>query len=68
MSAVLKPKTQDKTRTLSIRLPADLLTEIDAIRAEADQRGLLFDVTEIAAKSLSAALKQARQELNRPPT
>lgn len=59
---VLKPKNADKTRTFSVRLPADLVAEIDALRIEASDAGFIFDAA-IAGKALAAAAKSARAEL-----
>jgi hypothetical protein len=61
--AILKEKTQVKTRTLSVRVDADLLTQIDAVRAEAEAVGLIFDVADVCARALAAAAKAARAEL-----
>lgn len=61
--AILKQKTQVKTRTLSVRVDADLLTQIDAVRAEAEAVGLIFDVADVCARALAAAAKAARAEL-----
>lgn len=61
--AILKPRNQVKTRTLSVRVDADLLTQIDAVRAEAEAVGLIFDVADVCARALAAAVKAARAEL-----
>jgi len=61
--AILKPRTQVKTRTLSMRVDADLLAQIDAIRADAEAAGLEFDTAEVCARALAAAIKSARAEL-----
>lgn len=61
--AILKPKEQTKTRTISFRLPADLLSEIDALKAQAGAVGLAFDVSDVVHKALTSAARQARQEL-----
>lgn len=61
--AILKPKDQTKTRTISFRLPGDLLSEIDAIKAQAGAIGLAFDVSDVVHKALTSAVRQARQEL-----
>ena len=65
--AILKPRTQVKTRTLSMRVDADLLTQIDAIRAEAEAAGFEFDTAEVCARALAAAVKSARAELAAAP-
>lgn len=61
--SILKPKAQDKTRPLSIRVPGDLHAQIDALRAEAEAAGLVFDIADVCTKALTAAVKQARAEL-----
>ena len=61
--AILKPRNQVKTRTLSVRVDADLLTQIDAIRADAEAAGFEFDTAEVCGRALAAAVKSARTEL-----
>ena len=60
---ILKPKNADKTRIFSLRLPVDLVAEIDALRNEASDAGYVFDAADIAGKALAAAAKSARAEL-----
>lgn len=62
--AILKPKATEKSRILSVRIPADLIGEIDAIKAGADSAGLMFDVADVVHKALAAAVKSARAELS----
>ena len=62
--SILKPKSHDKTRTLSVRLPAPLVAEIEALRADADAAGQVFDMTEIVGRALAGAVRQARSELS----
>ena len=62
--AILKPKSADKTRTFSVRVPVDLIAEIDAIKAEADNAGFVFDAADVVNKALSAAVRSARVELS----
>lgn len=66
--AILKPRNQVKTRTLSVRVDADLLTQIDAIRADAEAAGYEFDTAEVCARALAAAVKSARAELQAVPS
>ncbi|OIQ93538.1 hypothetical protein GALL_244980 [mine drainage metagenome] len=61
--AILKPRNQVKTRILSVRVDADLLAQIDAIRAEAEACGFEFDTADVCARALAAAVKSARAEL-----
>ena len=62
--AILKPKATDKTRTLSVRIPVELFAQIDALRNDAEQAGLVFDAADIVSKSLAVAVKTARVELS----
>jgi|GEM_PF-2265412 len=62
--SVLKPKAADKTRTLSVRLSADLLAQVEALRADAEAAGLVFDVADLVSKSLASAVKAGRLELS----
>lgn len=61
--AVLKQKTASKTTTFRVGIPAALAEEIDAVKKEAAEKGLVFDVAEIVTKALSSACKSARDEL-----
>lgn len=61
--ALLKAKTKENTRTLSVRLPADLVGEIDRLKAEAADAGLVFDVPDVVARALTGAIRQGRIEL-----
>lgn len=60
---LLKPKTQAKSVMLRVRIPGDLLSQIDAVREQAAARGLVFDVSAVCAAALLAAVKQAGREL-----
>ncbi|CAZ88723.1 hypothetical protein [Thiomonas arsenitoxydans] len=61
--AILKAKNQVKTRTLSVRVDADLLAQIDALRIDAGAAGFEFDTAEVCARALATAVKSARAEL-----
>lgn len=61
--AILKQKTSTQTRTLSVRVDADLFTQIGAIRDEASAAGFEFDTAEVCTRALAAAVKAARVEL-----
>ena len=61
--AILKPRTQVKTRTLSMRVDADLLAQIDALRIDAEACGFIFDASDVCSRALAAAVKTARAEL-----
>lgn len=61
--AILKPKSVNKTRTFSVRLPASIVDEIETVKTLADERGLIFDVSEIVGKTLADAIRNAKKEL-----
>jgi hypothetical protein len=61
--SILKPKVVYKTMPFSVRLPVELITEIDRIKADAEAAGLMFDAQEIVHKALVAATKSAAAEL-----
>lgn len=61
--SILEPKNE-RTRTLSLRIPFDLHAQVEALRADAEAAGLLFDVADVVSKSLSAAVKTGRAELS----
>lgn len=63
--AILKKKIQTITKTLTIRLPSELINDIDKIRTDAAAMELDFDVTAIVIDSLTKAVKSARTELER---
>ena len=63
---VLKPKVQSASRTVSFRIGGELAREIDAVKALADERGLLFDTVDVVERALAAAVKAAREELAQP--
>lgn len=60
---LLKPKTQAKSVTLRVRIPGELLSQIDAVREQAAARGLVLDVSDVCSAALLAAVKQADREL-----
>lgn len=61
--AILKQKTSTQTRTLSVRIDADLFTQIGAIRDEASAAGFEFDAADVCSRALASAVKAARSEL-----
>ncbi len=61
---VLKPKATAKTKTFSVRLPTDLYTQIEQVKADAEAAGLVFDAVEVCEKALAVAVRTARQELD----
>lgn len=61
--ALLKPKAANKTKTISIRVPMEVATELDNVKCEADQHGLALNVAEIVERALMQAIRSARVEL-----
>ena len=61
---ILKSKTACKTKSFSVRLPVQMLDDLDALKQEADSRGLLFDAQEIIVRALTSAIRSARVELS----
>lgn len=58
----LKPiKTQ--TKTISFRLPAELVADLEAVKADAKVKGLCLDLTDQIEKLVSSSIRQARAEL-----
>ncbi|MHB1668997.1 MAG: hypothetical protein ACYCSR_12230 [Thiomonas sp.] len=61
--SILKPKAPTKTAAMSLRLPAELHHQLQALQADADAAGLVFDASDVCVKALLAAVKSARSEL-----
>lgn len=66
--ALLKPKANSKSKTISVRIPNELSADLDQIKRMADERGLTFDVADVVERALTQAARSARAELNTPPT
>lgn len=64
MSLLVK-KTDGKTRTVSVRVPAQLAAELDTLRADAEARGYTLDIAAVVTAALQRAIKDARAELSR---
>lgn len=61
--AILK-SIKSNTKTVSFRLPTVVADELEAVKAEAKQRGLALDLTEQAERMIASACRQARAELD----
>ena len=61
--AILKPKSNG-TKTVSFRLPADVIADLDAVKREALERGLTLDLSTTIERLVVSAIKQARAELD----
>ena len=61
--AILKPKSANKTKTISVRVPMELAKELDDIKHHADVHGLAFDMADVIERALAQAVRSARSEL-----
>ena len=61
--SILKPKAPTKTAAMSLRLPAELHQQLQALQADADRAGFIFDASDVCVKALTAAVRTARSEL-----
>ncbi|SCC95099.1 conserved hypothetical protein [Thiomonas sp. X19] len=61
--SILKPKAPTKTAAMSLRLPTELHQQLQALQADADRAGFVFDASDVCVKALAAAVKSARAEL-----
>ena len=62
--AILKPKTEHAARkALRVHLDAALFSELEQVRADAQARGLVFDVADVCTRALTQAVHTARREL-----
>ena len=66
--ALLKSKSANKTKTISVRVPIVLAEELDVIKRHADKHGLAFDVADVVERALTQATRAARSELAALPT
>lgn len=62
MSLIVK-KEDTKSRPFSVRIPAQLASDLDALRTEADRRGYTLDASAVVVAALQKAVKEARSEL-----
>lgn len=60
---LLKSKTQAKSVMLRVRIPGDLLSQIEDVRRRAAEHGLVLDVNDVCSAALVVAVKQADREL-----
>jgi hypothetical protein len=64
--ALLKPQSV-KNKTVSFRLPSQVVADLEAVKEEAAQRGFSIDITEQIERAIVALIKQARAELSAAP-
>lgn len=60
---MLKPKTQARNEMIRVRIPGELLAQVEDVRRRAAERGLVLDVNDVCSAALLAAVKQADREL-----
>lgn len=60
--ALLK-SIKNHTKTISFRLPAELVNDLDILRSDAKAQGLALDLTEQVERLVASSIKQARAEL-----
>jgi len=59
---ILKSLKND-TKTVSFRLPSELVNDLDAVKSDAKARGLQLDLTDQIEKLIATSIRQARAEL-----
>ncbi len=64
--ALLKPKLTN-TKTLSYRLPGELVDAVETVRGQADAAGFVIDVGAAVERALTQLVREARAELNSLP-
>lgn len=62
--AILKQKNKIGQRSISVRIPADVHSELEALRTDADAAGFCFSVSDVVTEALTKAVRQARGELS----
>jgi hypothetical protein len=60
--AILKSIKRD-TKTLSFRMPSELVVELEQAKTEAKNAGFTLDLTEQVERLVQSSIKQARLEL-----
>ena len=60
--AILKSIKRD-TKTLSFRMPSELVVELEEAKTEAKNAGYTLDLTEQVERLVQSSIKQARLEL-----
>ena len=61
---ILQPKPNTPaSKVISLRISGTLHSQLEAVRKQADDVGLVFDVNTLFTSTLQRALKQAQSEL-----
>ena len=58
--SILTPKAKTKTATISVRIPATLAAELDALKVAAEAAGYSVDLTEAVQFSIAKGIKEAQ--------
>lgn len=61
--SILQKKSQHKSHTLSVRIPARLYSDLQSLRSDAARAGLVVDTTSAIVAALETAVRRARGEL-----
>lgn len=58
--SILTPKAKTKTSTISVRIPAALAAELDALKVAAEAAGYSVDLTEAVQIAIAKGIKEAQ--------
>lgn len=58
--SILTPKAKTKTSTISVRIPASLAAELEALKASAEVAGYSVDLTDVVQSAIAKAMKEAQ--------
>lgn len=58
--SILTPKAKTKTSTISVRIPASLAAELEALKASAEAAGYSVDLTDVVQSAIAKAMKEAQ--------
>lgn len=58
--SILTPKAKTKTATISVRIPATLAAELDALKVAAEAAGYSVDLTEAVQSAIAKGIKEAQ--------
>lgn len=58
--SILTPKAKTKTATVSVRIPASLAAELDALKVAAEAAGYSVDLTDVVQSAIAKAMKEAQ--------
>ena len=58
--SILTPKAKTKTSTISVRIPASLAAELEALKASAEVAGYSVDLTDVVQAAIAKGIKEAQ--------